>query len=475
MPDEHGPAMTVEQLAIRYAERPGFHLADFLEVALPIYRLTISAFSLSHKRITATQEAVLKCSSIGLTDPGEISSFLGLPAAHVADLMTMLFTAELLTLTPQEGELNQKLSLTRRGKEVLRKAEIVTPEERTYVIKYDTLLRAPVEIADERLLSARAVKAASMKAFPSLWNRPVDTHDLDIGEVQKVVRLGGGAREIGRRLLAIRSIERRQRQYRPAVALIYRSDTGGEVEVGFVINGSLSTEYEDAFMRAHGVRNFRIDRDIARMRAVAEDTIGRYLSSIAGERQEVVFTAQEWLRTLRASTEQPSRIRVVNLTPRVEADLANHGVAPLYVHDHPPLLRAAVSCARQRVLIISPWITDAVVDQQFLKDLAGTLRRGVEVYIGYGLSEDAEARRTTTAVKALKELAVRFPQFRLREFGDTHAKVLLCDRDFVVVTSFNWLSFRGDPSRGFRDEQGTLIALPDIIERAFNQQLDRFK
>jgi hypothetical protein len=50
----------------------------------------------------------------------------------------------------------------------------------------------------------------------------------------------------------------------------------------------------------------------------------------------------------------------------------------------------------------------------------------------------------------------------------------LSDTRFVIVTSFNWLSYRGDPERTFRDERGILVALPDEIERHFDRLRQQF-
>ena len=52
--------------------------------------------------------------------------------------------------------------------------------------------------------------------------------------------------------------------------------------------------------------------------------------------------------------------------------------------------------------------------------------------------------------------------------------MLLVDIDFVVQTSFNWLSFRGDPKKQFRDERGFLVKIPDMINQVFNEYLPRF-
>ncbi len=42
----------------------------------------------------------------------------------------------------------------------------------------------------------------------------------------------------------------------------------------------------------------------------------------------------------------------------------------------------------------------------------------------------------------------------VRSFGEGH---LIKDNEFAAVTSFNWLSFKGDPKHDFRDKQGVLL------------------
>ncbi|MBD0394663.1 MAG: hypothetical protein ICV52_12615, partial [Microcoleus sp. C1-bin4] len=59
--------------------------------------------------------------------------------------------------------------------------------------------------------------------------------------------------------------------------------------------------------------------------------------------------------------------------------------------------------------------------------------------------------------------------------GDTHAKILISDVKFAVTTSFNWLSFKGDRDRTFRDERGTLVSDPQKIDELFDSYRSRFK
>ena len=52
---------------------------------------------------------------------------------------------------------------------------------------------------------------------------------------------------------------------------------------------------------------------------------------------------------------------------------------------------------------------------------------------------------------------------KIVKLNNTHEKVLVSDDKFMVVTSFNWLSFRGDPNFGFRQETGIYTESKDCI------------
>jgi phosphatidylserine/phosphatidylglycerophosphate/cardiolipin synthase-like enzyme len=123
-------------------------------------------------------------------------------------------------------------------------------------------------------------------------------------------------------------------------------------------------------------------------------------------------------------------------------------------------------------MIISPWIRSSVVNKDFISKLEALLRNRVDVYIGYGIGD---GRVDPSAVAKLKRLSERYKEFRFKDFGNTHAKLLLCDREFVCLGSFNWLSFRGDPNSTFRDEQSLLTSIVDVIDSKFNEQLQNFQ
>ncbi len=70
------------------------------------------------------------------------------------------------------------------------------------------------------------------------------------------------------------------------------------------------------------------------------------------------------------------------------------------------------------------------------------------------------------AIKKVKWKDLSREEFAVQNIGITHEKVLICDKKFVVVGSFNWLSFKGDKQRGLRLEKSVYTEELSVIEDA---------
>lgn len=151
----------------------------------------------------------------------------------------------------------------------------------------------------------------------------------------------------------------------------------------------------------------------------------------------------------------------------------------LEMYEHRPLLEQAIQDSQKRLMIISPWIKANVVKKQFIEQLEKLLKRDVQLLIGYGLGKDEDDKKypsDSQAEKNLQKLANQYKDnFILKRLGNTHAKILISDAKFAVVTSFNWLSFKGDRDRTFRDERGTLVSDLQKIDELFDSYRSRFK
>jgi phosphatidylserine/phosphatidylglycerophosphate/cardiolipin synthase-like enzyme len=130
-------------------------------------------------------------------------------------------------------------------------------------------------------------------------------------------------------------------------------------------------------------------------------------------------------------------------------------VRNLDTFEHGPYLTEALTTARRRLLITSPWVRNAVVNKELMDQVWALARRDVTVHVGYRISPDADGC-DAGALGRLAKLHERFGNVVVGRLGDTHAKVLIWD-DSQIVTGFNWLSFRGDQDRTYRQEVGVLL------------------
>jgi PLD-like domain len=135
--------------------------------------------------------------------------------------------------------------------------------------------------------------------------------------------------------------------------------------------------------------------------------------------------------------------------------------------EHADILAEALSTARHRLLIISPFAANAVVNRDFIAKLKQGLRTGVEITIacGYGGDNSCPGKY---ALRRLSKLAARYDRFTFARIKNLHAKILICDST-CVSTSYNWLSFRSDSDQSCCIEVGTLEIFTDRVDERYAQ------
>ena len=126
------------------------------------------------------------------------------------------------------------------------------------------------------------------------------------------------------------------------------------------------------------------------------------------------------------------------------------------VDEHKKYFIYILENAKQSIYIQSPWVNWRTL--QLYKDyIEAAVNRGVEVTIKYGLKPrnrfdkigiDEESKRF------FNSLDKSF--FRLIK-GDDHSKIVICDNEFMIMGSFNWLSFGGGNEPNARGETSSII------------------
>lgn len=484
-----------DKVAQKFAhDRSGFRLVDYAEVGLPIYRIRIQAVLLNHKQIPPIEEFILKAFDAGLTSAKEISEFLGLELVIINASLAELMRADNISLSAPPGSRKQVLAMTQKGKNTLQEAELVVPEERTLEIEFDGLLRKPFFRSPVYPLKPRELKDEGRREIPPFPAKRPEIEDLDLQEVDNVIRQQGDATSQKKNLLTIKAIDYRQRFFMPAVALVYKANSGSEIQVAFVLDGRITEDHERAFAQAGGPKKIGIEHSV-NIQNQTDDIMESEFISETPPPEEVekvkksVSVAHSELEDLKADLDESgSEEDSISVQKKIEevserlnqskSELQAFPVRQLEVYDHPPLLQEAITDSQSRLMIISPWIRAGVVNKDFVQKFERMLKRGVQAYIGYGISKEAETNRYENDILAeqdLKDLAKKYDNFSFLKLGDTHAKVLIMDDKFAVQSSFNWLSFRGDPNKTFRDEAGAYITIPEYIEELFDRYAQRFR
>jgi hypothetical protein len=445
---------TVVEAAARYASRPGFELVAFREVGLPLYRQTLLTVVMVDKELPALQEFALRAVDAGFETPDAIAEFLGLDERDLDEALYGLVADRFLELrTGTNGA--DPLALTKRGQQAMEEFRMTQAEERTYVVDSDGLLRRPVAYRGWAIREKALKEIGAIPIAPSPPRKPAVT-DLDLAQVEAVLRESKNL-DKSRKLLELVRVARTETLFVRATMLVFRAQVGDEVQAAFVIDGRLSEEHGLAFAESEGPARLGLLRTSdSPLRAAAAEVLG----------PKAADSALAWM-------EGPSSEVAADESQPPDAE-AQPTYELLETFDHPRYLEQALE-SKERLLIVSPWIKRRVVSDAFVGELRDLLRRGAQVFIGFGFASESDGSDDREAIRALQRLGDEFPNFTFRRFGDSHAKVLISDSRFAVITSFNWLSFLGDPARTFRDERGMLVRRSDVVNQAAEALLSRFE
>lgn len=136
-----------------------------------------------------------------------------------------------------------------------------------------------------------------------------------------------------------------------------------------------------------------------------------------------------------------------------------------------PRFLESLQNAQHTVYIISPWMTEQVLDDEFIDLLQALALRGVIVLMGWGISdrrEEEERAPSRALLDKLESISSRnnVPAVIPWWIGNQHSKDVLVDHEIHMSGSHNWLSYRGD--RLPRGESTYYLTMPEPVQKAAN-------
>lgn len=480
-----------EEIINRLGNAPGRKLITFREVALPNWEMPIRVRVLDKKPIPVLDEYVLRLIETGLSIASDIGNFLGISSILIEHTMADLVNGGYITprINIRDKKSGVAYSLTMTGRKLVSDLEEIQPKTVVVNFTYDGLTHEFGLVPNEDRWRPRDVRQYGLLEIPAYPSDPPKVGPSSTKDIQSVLAQSP-ASERGAELMSVLGTDgKRTKFFRKAIALIFESsDSERELSIQFAVDGRRSEAHERAFSVADGLKKLGIissvtnDSERSRIlqdlsptvqKALSDHHGGETLSKLTGRLQ----SSLENLESSLSSVGGENRARVQQQIDNTAIDLADATkslesipVRTLPVQEHPQKLQDALTNSKYRILIISPWLRTAVMDKEFLSKLESRLKEGVVVHIGFGIGNfNGQTREDEEGRDALLPLEKRFSNLVVSRLGNTHAKVLIVDHEYLIVTSFNWLSFRGDPKRPFRDERGTLITIDDEIEKIYGE------
>jgi len=466
--------------------RPGYVLATFKEAAAPVFRLNARVLTLAKKPLNPIEEGYLRAISAGLTNTAEISQFLGLPSQLLTGTLAALNAKEYVQYSRATSSVSASVSLTSKGRIALTELISIVPEERMVRLAYDPVLKKVIFAPTSSLWKPAEIRESGRLELPLCGARKPEASEVSLSEVDKILKRFPRRDEAVPNLLGIQRIERAELNFIPCFALYYRAVSGNDVQVAFVFedrfDGSsdfFDEGYELAFSRLGGPeligsRHVSESAQVENLSALFPDTDSAAQMAELAELEQEIASSQEH----EAAPAEASIDFNVDQATKAQSRLRDLTQRFIRCHEHPKMLEKALSETSERLLIISPWVRAQVVDKPFRESLERLLKKGVKVHIGYGLAEDDGNKKPKDAARGkvpisdstrrdFERLAKAYANFKVYFVGNTHRKHLVSDQRFAIVSSFNWLSFKGSPDDRARDELGFMVTEPEHVEKLF--------
>lgn len=139
----------------------------------------------------------------------------------------------------------------------------------------------------------------------------------------------------------------------------------------------------------------------------------------------------------------------------------------IYTEDIKEILFYAFRVAKSNIFISTPWIKYYAF-RALKNSIHSALKRNVNIYIKCGIGQDKDNElsideRSQKIIDTLKE----YENFHIFDKANDHSKILLFDmkdKSWLIVGSFNFLSFNPNNFKDYRNEVAALLDNKEMIE-----------
>lgn len=419
----------------------GYYMYDVREIDYPIYRTKIlfeyTKVQEIHPIIIAVLKIIQFIESVRNTD-----SYSQLQ--QITQLDKEILDSILAEITTKGYLKQNELKLSTNGKEILEKEKELVTEKTSAYLNFDGIFGTCLSDNGKINQNNKKTREGAIEFKPYVKSRPrIEFLDEDFSN-NKTLRqvLIENLKDEEKDVTNILEIAP-NKFFNRYICLFYK-DTE-ENEKFLVLNHSYEQDAEatELFDRLMSEQKFTIEHISLKCKPLLEDSEKKFNQSTP----EVI-------------EEKIKPIEQIAITEGKTIEVDEHKKYFIYVLEN----------AKNSIYIQSPWINWRTL--QIYKDhIQDAVKRGVKVTIKYGMKP-----RNRFDKAGIDEDSKKFfnsldkQMFRLIKTDD-HSKIVVCDENFMIMGSFNWLSFGGGNEKDVRGETSSINM--NIVE--IKKQIEKFR
>ena len=464
----------------------------------PVYQLRLGLTVSVRNRLSAAEFYCLRLLAQRQSIATEISSWMGLPSLYVQYMFSNLKGKNLISFPDSLCAV-----ITSQGQSVLQQdgQTVQTKSQRKTVI-YDPVCRC-ILLDTPKLLKSGEAEEAEEFLLPICVTKPT-LGDLTSGQIRNAIlefqRGWSGAdntedpdKPPSEEIVEVLHVDR---IYKNETRLMYRADKVIVVmtpRAGHANQPELAVykRYEDRFREkeTNELQSLRptwlkyvphlLHPGSLTTNKQVQATLSKEEMQILGQRGDIKYDLASHHIDIDAGIDADAHQQRIKRINELEQQLKQLRVIPslerLTTADHRPFLLKAIREAQYELVIVSAFINERAFDQEIRKLLVDAVcRRRAHVKIAWGLGTkgNPEADR----IRALGQKIQQQLEKQIRKTDasclemlqvkrlETHEKFIVCDDKYCAWGSFNWLSYRGEFDRGFRQESSTLSERVSDVE-----------
>ena len=450
-------------------DSPGISVFAARQFCYKLYQTPVQIEIIKERDLNILEEFILRA-SIEFNPPPtevELAQILKLDPIFIQNTTNTLQSLQTLTITPSDS----RIRITSEGKEFYTKGSLPQPPENKIIYAITNPLSEEINWQLSGL-NSKSPELPNLADFITFENTTPEIANFTIEELKKEIidsNLGIYLPESGKIIRDIFVNIDGEKSIWKAISILVIFD---------IIEEKLILQAREGNKILERVSN-QLQEMIERGEILLNELCGLPPESIASQTESILDLKNQKVEERLQKIRQQG-IEIIKQTREQGKKKLPKKSEFILLRDREirPEFLSTLKAATQQILIYSPWVTEEVVDEEFIQLLQKLANNGVWILMGYGITEKQEKETQAMSPKVEEKLlTIRTPEdlpaAQIFWLGNSHAKEVLVDRKVHLSGSHNWLSYRGD--RGFRGETAYRVTNLDTVGSAYEYLQARFQ